>query len=95
MSMELYLPHLDFHIVSDIITLSTYHDVAIGFRNYVLISDFCILPYSVKPGVRFREIGEVINRHATMSGLSVVICNFLSVIVEHLNFHDKSVPNKF
>eukprot|EP00258_Populus_trichocarpa_P023984 XP_024440003.1 methionine aminopeptidase 1A [Populus trichocarpa] len=26
----------------------------------------------VKPGVRFREIGEVINRHATMSGLSVV-----------------------
>ncbi|KAF3664361.1 Methionine aminopeptidase 1 [Capsicum annuum] len=27
---------------------------------------------SVKPGVRFREIGEVINRHATMSGLSVV-----------------------
>ncbi|KAI3787377.1 hypothetical protein L1987_41808 [Smallanthus sonchifolius] len=26
----------------------------------------------VKPGVRFREIGEIINRHATMSGLSVV-----------------------
>ncbi|KAL9690138.1 hypothetical protein QQ045_010533 [Rhodiola kirilowii] len=26
----------------------------------------------VKPGVRFREIGEVINRHASMSGLSVV-----------------------
>uniref|UniRef100_A0A2P2LX63 Methionine aminopeptidase n=1 Tax=Rhizophora mucronata TaxID=61149 RepID=A0A2P2LX63_RHIMU len=26
----------------------------------------------VKPGVRFREIGEVINRHAVMSGLSVV-----------------------
>ncbi|KAK9207510.1 hypothetical protein WN943_017799 [Citrus x changshan-huyou] len=26
----------------------------------------------VKPGVRFREIGEVINRHATMSGFSVV-----------------------
>ncbi|CAI0560486.1 unnamed protein product [Linum tenue] len=26
----------------------------------------------VKPGVRFREVGEVINRHATMSGLSVV-----------------------
>ncbi|XVF73426.1 hypothetical protein PTKIN_Ptkin12aG0200900 [Pterospermum kingtungense] len=25
----------------------------------------------VKPGVRFREIGEVINRHASMSGLSV------------------------
>ncbi|KMZ74959.1 Methionine aminopeptidase 1A, partial [Zostera marina] len=26
----------------------------------------------VKPGVRFREIGEVINRHASMSGLTVV-----------------------
>ncbi|XP_058084986.1 methionine aminopeptidase 1A-like [Magnolia sinica] len=26
----------------------------------------------VKPGVRFREVGEVINRHATMSGFSVV-----------------------
>jgi methionyl aminopeptidase len=26
----------------------------------------------VKPGVRFREIGEIVNRHATMSGLSVV-----------------------
>ncbi|XP_042503796.1 methionine aminopeptidase 1A-like [Macadamia integrifolia] len=26
----------------------------------------------VKPGVRFREVGEVINRHASMSGLSVV-----------------------
>ncbi|KAL9175986.1 hypothetical protein ABFS82_02G148800 [Erythranthe guttata] len=26
----------------------------------------------VKPGVRFREIGEIINRHASMSGLSVV-----------------------
>ncbi|KAL6494086.1 Microtubule-associated protein 1A [Orobanche gracilis] len=27
---------------------------------------------AVKPGVRFREIGEIINRHASMSGLSVV-----------------------
>ncbi|KAG5538600.1 hypothetical protein RHGRI_019240 [Rhododendron griersonianum] len=27
---------------------------------------------SVKPGVRFREIGEVINRHASMAGFSVV-----------------------
>ncbi|PWZ52943.1 Methionine aminopeptidase 1A [Zea mays] len=26
----------------------------------------------VKPGVRFREVGEVINRHVSMSGLSVV-----------------------
>ncbi|XP_038877769.1 methionine aminopeptidase 1A [Benincasa hispida] len=26
----------------------------------------------VKPGVRFRDVGEVINRHASMSGLSVV-----------------------
>ncbi|KAL6125958.1 hypothetical protein ACLB2K_074009 [Fragaria x ananassa] len=26
----------------------------------------------VKPGVRFREVGEVINRHATMAGFSVV-----------------------
>ncbi|XP_008232609.1 PREDICTED: methionine aminopeptidase 1A [Prunus mume] len=26
----------------------------------------------VKPGMRFREVGEVINRHATMSGFSVV-----------------------
>ncbi|KAI3444708.1 hypothetical protein Pfo_001373 [Paulownia fortunei] len=26
----------------------------------------------VKPGVRFREIGEIINRHASMSGFSVV-----------------------
>uniref|UniRef100_A0A0D3BQ16 Peptidase M24 domain-containing protein n=1 Tax=Brassica oleracea var. oleracea TaxID=109376 RepID=A0A0D3BQ16_BRAOL len=26
----------------------------------------------VKPGVRFREIGEIVNRHATMSELSVV-----------------------
>ncbi|CAO2834912.1 unnamed protein product [Amaranthus hypochondriacus] len=26
----------------------------------------------VKPGVRFREVGEVINRHASMSGFSVV-----------------------
>lgn len=36
---------------------------------------FLILPFlsnSVKPGVRFREIGEVINRHASMSGFSVV-----------------------
>ncbi|KAL3649454.1 Microtubule-associated protein 1A [Castilleja foliolosa] len=27
---------------------------------------------AVKPGVRFREIGEIISRHASMSGLSVV-----------------------
>ncbi|KAG6517566.1 hypothetical protein ZIOFF_020962 [Zingiber officinale] len=27
---------------------------------------------SVKPGIRFRDVGEVINRHATMSGLAVV-----------------------
>lgn len=26
----------------------------------------------VKPGVRFREVGEIINRHTSMSGLSVV-----------------------
>ncbi|KAF1868254.1 hypothetical protein Lal_00018774 [Lupinus albus] len=26
----------------------------------------------VKPGVRFREIGEIVNRHASMSGFSVV-----------------------
>ncbi|GMN43145.1 hypothetical protein TIFTF001_012352 [Ficus carica] len=26
----------------------------------------------VKPGMRFREVGEVINRHASMSGFSVV-----------------------
>ena len=32
---------------------------------------------SVKPGVRFREIGEVISRHASMSGFSVVIFNLL------------------
>ena len=31
---------------------------------------------SVKPGVRFREIGEVINRHASMSGFSVVMIYF-------------------
>lgn len=31
---------------------------------------------SVKPGVRFREIGEIVNRHATMSGLSVVKSSF-------------------
>ncbi|RVX01062.1 Methionine aminopeptidase 1A [Vitis vinifera] len=45
----------------------------------------------VKPGVRFREIGEVINRHATMSGLSVVICNFVSAIVEHFHFCEESL----
>ncbi|KAM1504081.1 hypothetical protein ACFX1X_000234 [Malus domestica] len=28
--------------------------------------------HDVKPGMRFREVGEVINRHATMSGFSVV-----------------------
>lgn len=28
--------------------------------------------FLVKPGVRFREVGEVISRHASMSGLSVV-----------------------
>ena len=30
----------------------------------------------MKPGVRFRDVGEVINRHASMSGLSVVMSNF-------------------
>lgn len=30
------------------------------------------LPSIVKPGVRFREIGEIISRHASMSGFSVV-----------------------
>ncbi|KDO85768.1 hypothetical protein CISIN_1g0158381mg, partial [Citrus sinensis] len=37
----------------------------------------------VKPGVRFREIGEVINRHATMSGFSVVMHNVWFAIVIH------------
>uniref|UniRef100_A0A0D3BQ15 C6H2-type domain-containing protein n=1 Tax=Brassica oleracea var. oleracea TaxID=109376 RepID=A0A0D3BQ15_BRAOL len=32
----------------------------------------CYKGCHVKPGVRFREIGEIVNRHATMSGLSVV-----------------------
>ena len=32
-----------------------------------------LLVNSVKPGMRFREIGEVINRHASMSGFSVVM----------------------
>lgn len=32
----------------------------------------CLLLKLVKPGVRFREIGDVINRHALMSGFSVV-----------------------
>ncbi|CAB4269697.1 unnamed protein product [Prunus armeniaca] len=27
---------------------------------------------AIKPGMRFREVGEVINRHATMSGFSLV-----------------------
>jgi methionyl aminopeptidase len=26
----------------------------------------------VKPGVRYREVGEVISRHASLNGLSVV-----------------------
>lgn len=26
--------------------------------------------------MRFRDVGEVINRHASMSGLSVVMCKF-------------------
>ncbi|PON34634.1 Peptidase M24A, methionine aminopeptidase, subfamily [Parasponia andersonii] len=30
------------------------------------------LPREVKPGMRFREVGEVINRHASMLGFSVV-----------------------
>lgn len=34
---------------------------------------------SVKPGVRFREVGDVISRHASMCGLSVV-----SGISQHL-----------
>ena len=38
--------------------------VSVLFFSYVF--------FSVKPGVRFREIGEIVNRHATMSGLSVV-----------------------
>lgn len=36
---------------------------------------FFIMLIPVKPGVRFREIGEVINRHALMSGFSVVTYN--------------------
>nr|XP_019705520.1 methionine aminopeptidase 1A isoform X2 [Elaeis guineensis] len=32
----------------------------------------CYKGVHVKPGVRFREVGEVINRHASMSGFSVV-----------------------
>lgn len=91
MFIELYPSDLDFQSVCDIITLWTFHDVANSFRNYILISDFCILSHSVKPGVRFREIGEVINRHATMSGLSVVICNFVSAIVEHFHFCEESL----
>lgn len=35
----------------------------------------------MKPGVRFREIGEVINRHASMSGFSVVMLYFGFAIV--------------
>ncbi|TVU32061.1 hypothetical protein EJB05_23779 [Eragrostis curvula] len=31
-----------------------------------------VLYYVLKPGVRFREVGEIINRHASMSGFSVV-----------------------
>lgn len=40
----------------------------------------------MKPGVRFREIGEVINRHASMSGFSVVMCNFVFAFVSYLHF---------
>lgn len=38
---------------------------------------YLLLFISVKPGMRYREIGEVVNRHATMSGLSVV-CGYLN-----------------
>ena len=43
--------------------------LTIIYIKYVLIN---YVFFSVKPGVRFREIGEIVNRHATMSGLSVV-----------------------
>ncbi|KAL6499387.1 Microtubule-associated protein 1A [Orobanche hederae] len=39
---------------------------------------------AVKPGVRFREIGEIINRHASMSGLSVVR-SYLGTLTEAEN----------
>ncbi|KAK4483174.1 hypothetical protein RD792_010354 [Penstemon davidsonii] len=47
------------HIVSKFTTLT-------NFRRFFSLSS------SVKPGVRFREIGEIISRHATMSRFSVV-----------------------
>jgi hypothetical protein len=46
---------------------------------------------TVKPGVRFREVGEIINRHTSMSGLSVVGIrlalnySFISLFVVYLH----------
>ncbi|GAU25667.1 hypothetical protein TSUD_265940 [Trifolium subterraneum] len=45
----------------------------------------------VKPGVRFREIGEVINRHASMSGFSVVTETGVEVLTGRL----QTSPNVF
>ena len=47
---------------------------------------------TVKPGMRFREIGEVINRHASMSGFSVVISNF-NANVHQFNLKAMAVIN--
>lgn len=41
--------------------------------HWKLIYDlFSLTLRTVKPGVRFREVGDVISRHASMSGFSVV-----------------------
>ncbi|GAY41945.1 hypothetical protein CUMW_063250 [Citrus unshiu] len=68
------------------ISIGMHWDLGVVFP-FVVLAIFCLMwtvfgskfdisipifLISVKPGVRFREIGEVINRHATMSGFSVV-----------------------
>lgn len=79
------------------ISIGMHWDLGVVFP-FVVLAIFCLMwtvfgskfdisipifLISVKPGVRFREIGEVINRHATMSGFSVVMHNVWFAIVIH------------
>jgi hypothetical protein len=46
----------------------------VNIHFHSILSNFALAFFfvSVKPGVRVREVGDVISRHASMSGLSVV-----------------------
>ena len=57
-----------------LVTLIHFSALNIISESYPL-TVYCVLSMLsiVNPGVRFREMGEIISRHASMSGFSVVM----------------------